>query len=97
MSTHEVFWHSGTHITERNIWHGQVLSAFLFILVGDTATRIMTDLPPGTMWKRPVDLTGHDLRLPHGAFRGYPNPRMGRTQEDCRRLAPGEEMFRRST
>jgi hypothetical protein len=69
MGTHEVSWQPGTHITVRNIWHGKVFSAFPFVIVEETAELIVTYLPPGAVWKRPIDLVGRDMRLPHGTWR----------------------------
>jgi hypothetical protein len=68
MSIREAFWPSGTHITVRNIWLGRVFTAFPFVVVEETAALIATYIPPGTVWKRPIDRTGRDIRLPHGAW-----------------------------
>jgi Protein of unknown function (DUF402) len=69
MGIHEAFWQPGTHITVQNIWHGRVFSAFPFVVVEETAELIVTYPPPGTVWKRPIDLAGRDIRLPHGTWR----------------------------
>ena len=62
-------WAPGTHITGRNIWHGRVFTAWCFVVVEETDDVIAAYTPPGTVWKRPTDLEGNDIRLPHGEWR----------------------------
>jgi hypothetical protein len=69
MSTNDASWQPGEHITVRNIWCGRVFSAYPFVIVEDTAALIVTYIPPGAVWKRPTDLGGGDVRLPHGEWR----------------------------
>ena len=69
METTPAIWQPGTHITVRNIWQGQVFSAYPFVVVEDTSEWVATYVPPGTGWKRPVDLQGRDIRLPYGEWK----------------------------
>ncbi len=64
--TVEKLWQPGDYITGRNIWHGRVFTAWAFVVVEDRGDVIAACTPPGTVWKRPVDLAGNDVRLPHG-------------------------------
>ena len=63
-------WASGTHITGRGIWFGRVFAAWPFVVVEETDELIAAYIPPGAIWKRPADLEGNDVRLPHGDW-GY--------------------------
>jgi len=68
MSANDASWQPGSHITVRNVWHGRVFSAYPFVVVEETATLIVAYIPPGAVWKRPRDLAGRDIRLPHGEW-----------------------------
>ena len=61
-------WQPGMHITVRNIWQGRVFSAFPFVVVEETAQFIATHIAPGATWKRPMDVQGRDIRMPHGEW-----------------------------
>ena len=62
-------WPPGTHITGRGIWFGRVFAAWPFVVVEETETHIAAYIPPGSVWKRPTNLAGNDIRLPHGDWR----------------------------
>ena len=62
-------WAPGTHITARSIWGGRVFAASCFVVIEDRGDVLVACTPAGTRWKRPVDLDGNDVRLPHGAWR----------------------------
>ncbi len=68
MSANDTSWQPGTHITVRNVWHGRVFSAYPFVVVEEAVALIVTYIPPGAVWKRPTDLVGRDIRLPHGEW-----------------------------
>ena len=61
-------WQPGDYITGRNIWHGRVFTAWVFVVVEDRGDVIAAFTPPGTVWKSPTDLEGNDIRLPHGEW-----------------------------
>lgn len=61
-------WRPGTSITGRSIWHGRVFTAWPFVVVEDRGDVIAACTPPGSLWKRPTDLGGNDIRLPHGEW-----------------------------
>ncbi|MDA1061908.1 MAG: DUF402 domain-containing protein [Chloroflexi bacterium] len=59
-------WAPGTQITGRGLWFGRVFAAWPFVVVEETDELIAAYIPPGAVWKRPADLEGNDIRLPHG-------------------------------
>ena len=71
-------WQPGDYITGRNIWHGQVFTAWVFVVVEDRGDLIAAYTPPGTVWKSPVDMAGNDVRLPHGDWQLRDNVWHGR-------------------
>ena len=62
-------WQPGDHITGRSIWYRRVFAAWAFVVIEDRGDVIAACTPPGTVWKRPPDLEGNDIRLPHGEWR----------------------------
>ena len=62
-------WAPGTHITARSIWGGRVFAASCFVVIEDRGDVLVACTPAGTRWKRPTDLDGNDIRLPHGDWR----------------------------
>ena len=62
-------WHPGTPITGRSLWCGRVFAAWPFVVVEDRGDTIAAFTPPGAVWRRPTDLEGNDIRLPHVAWR----------------------------
>ncbi len=62
-------WAPGTHITARSIWGGRIFAASCFVVIEDSGDVITACTPPGTVWKRPTDLDGNDIRLPHVEWR----------------------------
>ena len=61
-------WAPGTSITGRSIYYGRVFTSWAFVIVEDRGDVIAACTPPGTVWKRPTDLDGNDIRLPHGEW-----------------------------
>ncbi len=68
MADETVTWTPGTQITVRNVWNGRIFSAHPFTVIEETRELIATYIAPGTIWKRPTDLEGDDVRLPHGEW-----------------------------
>ncbi len=62
-------WQPGDPIVGRNIWYGRVFTAWNFVVVEDRGDVLAVCTPPGAVWKRPTDLDGNDIRLPHGEWR----------------------------
>jgi hypothetical protein len=62
-------WPPGTHITGRSLWHGRVFAAWPYVVVDERDDMIALHTPPGAVWKRPTDIEGNDIRLPHGDWR----------------------------
>ena len=62
-------WRPGDPIVGRNIWYGRVFTAWNFVVVEDRGDVLAVCTPPGAVWKRPTDLEGNDIRLPHGEWR----------------------------
>ncbi len=67
-------WQPGDHITGRSIWFGRPFAAWPFVVVEDRGDVLVVCIPPGGVWKRPTDLDGNDIWLPHGewSFRDDP-------------------------
>lgn len=61
-------WQPGDHITGRSIWFGRPFAAWPFVVVEDREDALAVCIPPGAVWKRPTDLDGNDIRLPHGEW-----------------------------
>ena len=61
-------WRPGDHITGRSIWFGRPFAAWPFVVVEDRGDVIAVCIPTGGVWKRPTDLDGNDIRLPHGEW-----------------------------
>ena len=61
-------WRPGDHITGRSIWFGRPFAAWPFVVVEDRGDLLAVCIPTGGVWKRPTDLAGNDIRLPHGEW-----------------------------
>ncbi|MXW34655.1 MAG: hypothetical protein F4Z60_03355, partial [Chloroflexi bacterium] len=61
-------WRPGDHITGRSIWFGRPFAAWPFVVVEDRGDVLAVCIPTGGVWKRPTDLEGNDIRLPHGEW-----------------------------
>ena len=61
-------WRPGDHITGRSIWFGRPFAAWPFVVVEDRGDVLAVCIPTGGVWKRPTDLDGNDIRLPHGEW-----------------------------
>lgn len=61
-------WVAGTQVMARNIWHGRVFSAFPFLVVEDRDDLVTLFLPPGAVWKRPIQRDGSHARIPYGTW-----------------------------
>lgn len=61
-------WRPGDHITGRSIWFGRPFAAWPFVVVEDRGDVLAVCIPTGGVWKRPTDVAGNDIRLPHGEW-----------------------------
>ncbi len=71
-------WSPGDHITGRSIWFGRPFAAWPFVVVEDRGDVLAVCIPPDAVWKRPTDLDGNDIRLPHGEWSFRDDPWRGR-------------------